>query len=122
MEGIFIRSRYVFVMESFACLLTFLALAPEISMLKKTINPLSQKRETPGPDWTVAKSKPQKQHWFRAGAYFRNQFQACLEIIVILIRIKIQTIKGDKYLKAFGLEINLEQSKESHVIKPTVVG
>lgn len=55
-------------------------------------------------------------------AYFRNQFQACLEIIVILIRIKIQTIKGDKYLKAFGLEINLEQSKESHVIKPTVVG
>lgn len=91
-------------------------------MLKKTINPLSQKRETPGPDWTVAKATAEAALVQSRRAYFRNQFQACLEIIVILIRIKIQTIKGDKYLKAFGLEINLEQSKESHVIKPTVVG
>jgi hypothetical protein len=44
-----------------------------------------------------------------------------LKIIVILIRIKIPAIKGDKYLKAFGLEIKLEQSKETRVIKATVV-
>lgn len=33
MEGIFIRSRYVFVMESFVCLLTILVPTPESSML-----------------------------------------------------------------------------------------
>lgn len=37
------------------------------------------------------------------------------------MRIKIQTILDDKYLKAFGLETNLEQSRETNVIKSTVM-
>lgn len=44
-----------------------------------------------------------------------------MKTIVILIRIKIQTILDDKYLKAFGLESKLEQSKETKVIKSTVL-
>lgn len=44
-----------------------------------------------------------------------------MKTIVILIRIKIQTILDDKYLKVFGLETKLEQSKETNAIKSTVV-
>lgn len=34
---------------------------------------------------------------------------------------KIQNILDDKYLKAFGLETKLEQSRETNVSKSTVV-
>lgn len=44
-----------------------------------------------------------------------------MKTIVILMSIKIQTILDDKYLKAFGLETKWEQSKETNVIKSTVV-
>ena len=41
-----------------------------------------------------------------------------MKTIVILIRINIQTTSDDTYLKAFGLETKLEQSKQTNVIKP----
>lgn len=44
-----------------------------------------------------------------------------MKTIVILIGIKIQTILDDKYLKAFGLETKLEDSKKTNVMKSTVV-